>query len=808
MRTLNTYYQNKESYKRFLDENDLLDKKNLFIQLFSSNLDKDILQQTLDDILFFTPHAKLIGATTDGEIIDNIVSNDKIVVSLTTFEKSSLEVASTDIKNDSYECGVSLAKKLIKKDTKALFLFSDGLLTNGERFLNGVKSLSKDITIVGGMAGDGANFKQTYIISNDGVIPYGAVGVSISSKDLTIRTDYSFNWQEIGKTLTITKSVDNRVYEIDGQSAVDIYAKYLGVEIAASLPSVGIEFPLIITRNNVKIARAVLSKEDDNSLVFAGNLNVGDKVKFGYGNRPMVLSGSKEKSAQFINSGVESIFIYSCMARRRFLESAISLELTPLAEIAPTTGFFTYGEFFKAENCELLNQTMTITAMSENINARDRRFKNKLGKNYYLSANSPTHNALSHLVQETSLELQNANDNLEDLIESKTKELQEKIRELEDASQAKSDFLASMSHEIRTPLNAILGFVDILKCGEPDRGRQKQFNIIKNSGVSLLTIINDILDFSKIESGKMTLERRKFSTKKPFKEVLQLLYEKSVENGIELKISFDEFLPKFFIGDTVRIKQIVSNFLSNALKFTSSGGSIYVSLKFLEETQELMCSVKDTGIGIDEKNIQKLFKSFTQEDATTTRKFGGTGLGLSISRALVESMDGRIEVDSILGQGSTFKFYLPLLEIETCEDTDKIYLQKIDFNKKLNSKVLLVEDNKTNQMLVDIMLEDLGLDIVIAENGLEAVEMFKENEYDIILMDENMPKMSGLEATAIILELEESKSLKHTPIVALTANSLATDRAKFLDAGMDEFISKPIDRELLIRVLHRFLLKD
>jgi signal transduction histidine kinase/ActR/RegA family two-component response regulator len=808
MRTVNTYYQDKVSYELFLNENNLMQEENLFIQLFSSHLNKTIIQKIIDEILSYTPQAKLIGATSDGEIIDNIVSNDKIVVSVTAFEKSTLKVASNDSDIDSYECGVSIASKLIKEDTKVLFLFSDGLFTNGERFLNGVKSISKEIVIVGGMAGDSAVFDTTYIMSNDGVLSRGAVGVGISSKDLIVKTDYSFNWQEIGKSLTITKSVDNRVYEIDGQSAVDIYAKYLGADIASSLPAVGIEFPLIITRDNVKIARAVLSKEDDNSLIFAGDLKVGDKVKFGYGNRSMILDDSKEKANQFINKGIESIFIYSCMARRRFLESAISLELTPLAEIAPTTGFFTYGEFFKAKNCELLNQTMTITAMSENINSVDRKFKNSLHHDYYLTENSATHNALSHLVQETSLELQETNDNLENLVALKTEELQEKIRELEYASQAKSDFLASMSHEIRTPLNAILGFVDILKSGEEDRERQKQFSIIKNSGVSLLTIINDILDFSKIESGKMTLEERRFSTKKPFKEISQLLYEKSIENGIELKISFGDNLPKFFVGDTVRIKQVASNFLSNALKFTPSGGTVYLCLKFIEDTKELMFSVKDTGIGIDEKNLQKIFNSFTQEDTTTTRKFGGTGLGLSISRALIEAMDGRIEVESILNEGSTFSFYLPVLEAVSCEDVDKIYLEKINFDQKLNAKVLLVEDNKTNQMLVDIMLEDLGLEIEIAENGLEAVEMFKKEKYDIILMDENMPKMSGLEATGVILEMEEEEDLKHTPIVALTANALATDRARFLDAGMDEFVSKPIDRELLIRVLHRFLLRD
>lgn len=256
----------------------------------------------------------------------------------------------------------------------------------------------------------------------------------------------------------------------------------------------------------------------------------------------------------------------------------------------------------------------------------------------------------------------------------------------------------------------------------------------------------------------------------------------------------------------VRIKQISANFLSNAIKFTHTGGEILISLTFDTHKNELCFSVKDNGVGIDSKNLKKIFKAFTQEDSTTTRKFGGTGLGLSISSALIESMNGYIKVESELNQGSTFSFFLPKLEIENKKYNDDLPLKKIDLTIPLTGNVLLVEDNKTNQMLMNIILDDLSLDVDIAENGLEAVEMFKKNKYDLILMDENMPKMSGIEATEIILDFEEKNNLKHIPIIALTANALATDRARFLNAGMDEFISKPVDHNNFVRVLHKFLL--
>ena len=807
MRTKNIYFSDKENFKEFAQENNFLDEKSVMIQIFSSELDKNILNRVILDIQEVLPQAVMIGATTDGEILGSCVSTDKIVLSVSAFENATLRYAVEENSDNGFKCGENLAKKLVREDTKVLFLFSDGLGINGEFFLDGVSSVSKDLPIAGGMAGDATNFDTTYIFCNDKIIANGAVGIAIDAKKLHVNTSYSFFWQEIGKSLEITKAIDNRVYEIDGIKAVDIYARYLGMDVAESLPLTGIEFPLIINRNELKIARAVVGKEEDGSLIFAGNLEVGDIVYFGYGNSNMILRESVHTRDIFASFPVESVFIYSCMARRRFLEDAITAELEPLSTLAPTSGFFTYGEFFKDKRCELLNQTMTVITLSESDDHEKKAFDyNSLSSRFKES--SATHKALSHLIQETSLELKETNDNLERLVELKTAELQNKIKELEYASKVKSDFLANMSHEVRTPLNAILGFVDILKSTEKDKERQQRFSIIKNSGDTLLRVINDILDFSKIESGKMTLEKRKFATKKPFKEVGHLFYDRAKEAGITLKVHMSPELPRFFVGDIVRIKQVATNFLSNAIKFTPKGGSIDMFIEFSPKRQELTFRVKDTGIGINEKNLEKIFESFAQEDTTTTRMFGGTGLGLSISSALIDAMGGSISVKSVLKEGSEFSFCIPVIEAGNLELSKDNSIKKIDINRQLNAKVLLVEDNQTNQMLMDIVLNDIGIDVDLAQNGLEAVEMFKVKEYDLILMDENMPKMNGIEATKIILDIEKKEGLKHTPIIALTANALVTDREKFLNAGMDEFVSKPIDHEFFIRVLHSFLIDE
>ncbi|MDA7818202.1 ABC transporter substrate-binding protein [Sulfurimonas sp.] len=377
----------------------------------------------------------------------------------------------------------------------------------------------------------------------------------------------------------------------------------------------------------------------------------------------------------------------------------------------------------------------------------------------------------------------------------------ERTEELEIAMRAKSDFLANMSHEIRTPLNAIIGFVDILFKSESDTDKQQKLKIIKDSGYSLVTIINDILDFSKIENNKLMIEKIPYDISETFHSVVELFFSKAKESEVILELGIDEKLPKYTQGDPVRVKQVLSNLLSNAIKFTGKGKRIKVKVKYLDASNELYCEVKDQGIGIQSSQLNSIFESFVQENSTTTRKFGGTGLGLSISKALVELMDGEIGLISKVAEGSTFYFKLPLYEVdEDSIDIDEVRKEDLD---DMSGHILLVEDNKSNQMLMSLLLEELGLDSEIANDGLEAIAaMENENSYDLILMDENMPNMNGIEATKKIREMSRCKNI---PIIAVTANALKGDKEKFLAAGMSDYISKPIDAQKLENILRKYL---
>jgi len=387
-----------------------------------------------------------------------------------------------------------------------------------------------------------------------------------------------------------------------------------------------------------------------------------------------------------------------------------------------------------------------------------------------------------------------------DISRQRIQELSNKERDSAiEASNAKSEFLANMSHEIRTPLNAIMGFMALLKEEVQSKKSMEYIDIILDSSKSLRQIIEDILDFSKIESGKLNIEKKDFNTKKEFNIITHLFLARCLEKNITLSIELDKNLPEVINTDSLRIKQVIANLLSNAIKFTSEGKNIKVKIDYKDAL--LNISVNDEGKGIAEDKLEHIFELFSQEDSSTTRMYGGTGLGLTISSALVKLLGGELKVRSTIGVGSKFYFSIPVSIGKEIEEITDDFVDVITESKK----ILLVEDNLANQMFMKVILKKMNFNFEIANDGVEAVERYKQNRYDIILMDENMPNKNGIEATKDILNYERENNLTHTPIIALTANALKGDRERFLEAGMDEYITKPADKKKLAEVLKKFL---
>ncbi|WP_324172672.1 ATP-binding protein [Sulfurimonas sp.] len=535
---------------------------------------------------------------------------------------------------------------------------------------------------------------------------------------------------------------------------------------------------------------------------------------------------------------------------------------------------------------------------------------------------------ISNKIKEQTTSLKRLNSSLEDKVFTQTLELHKQIKTVTSARDeaikaqlVKDAFIANISHEIRTPLNAILGFVSILQKQIKEEKDLNYLNIINESGKSLLTIINDILDFSKLQSGQFKIETYSIQTIDEFSNAVMLFTSKAYEKHIIYTAFIDPNISENISIDAIRVKQILSNLLSNAMKFTPNYGEVKVSITI--KNSKLCISIQDSGIGISTKEQLKIFSPFEQADNSTTRNFGGTGLGLSISLNLAKLMDGDITLQSTKGEGSTFTLNLPiqvvqekskeltnrktfanlrfallsiseesksivslikkyllsfgainiieitkyqsdgydvlfftpeeeynaniidtkipavaLLKIDTIILDNSSYCKPLyapflpnnivqvlnqvgiknintpykkdlilDINetKQYKGNILVAEDNKTNQMLISLLLEDYGIKYKIVKDGMEAVKMFKNEKYNMVLMDENMPNLSGIEAMLEIKDYEKENSLDFTPIVALTASALDSDKERFLKAGMDGFIAKPIDTNILESELKKYL---
>ncbi|MGQ0829318.1 MAG: response regulator [Bacteroidota bacterium] len=378
-------------------------------------------------------------------------------------------------------------------------------------------------------------------------------------------------------------------------------------------------------------------------------------------------------------------------------------------------------------------------------------------------------------------------------------ELMKAKKQLEESMRVKEQFLANMSHEIRTPMNAIVGFTDLILKTQLSPDQKQYIDAVKTAGENLIVIINDVLDFSKIQSGKVVFEKINFRLSQIMSMVTELMLPKSIEKNIQLSTVIDKNIPDRLIGDPTRLNQVLLNLVGNAIKFTQRG-EVKTSVSLISENEEevkLQFSIKDTGIGIPKENFSSIFEEFRQAANDTTRKYGGSGLGLTIVKQLVEMQGGKIEVQSEVGRGSTFSFNLKFRKniIHSVEKENKAPKKS---NEPLveDLNVLLVEDNILNQVLAKKVLTNWNWNVEIAENGLIALEKLKERDFDIVLMDIQLPEMDGYDATRHIrTDFPEPKC--KVPIMAMTAHAMSGEEEKCRTAGMNGYISKPFDQNVL-----------
>jgi len=459
----------------------------------------------------------------------------------------------------------------------------------------------------------------------------------------------------------------------------------------------------------------------------------------------------------------------------------------------------------KARCLELEETNAQLTRINETLMDRVERDTDQKGSSFSLFQAAI---ALEAEVKERTAALSQAMDALE----KTNRELHASNEAALAASRTKSTFLATMSHELRTPMNGVLGMVEILMSTDLDASQRASAGLVRESALSLLTILNDILDFSKIEAGQLIAESTPFDLRRSVEKAMQLLQPQITSKGLVATLEWAPRMPTAVIGDPTRFAQIITNLVGNAAKFTAVGRiSVRASVREEDDSSVLAYfEVEDTGIGIREENLPRVFESFTQSDSSITRQFGGTGLGLAIVRRLCHLMGGDCGVRSEFGRGSCFWFTVRLVRDLTSTAPTPAGPRNSSYSASTAPgtlrplDVLIVEDNRVNQTVVRGLLNTLGCTCVIAENGVDAVRMLTApHGFDVVLMDCQMPEMDGLEATRRI-RAHENEHAGRVPIIALTANAMVGDREACINAGMDDFLSKPFQRQELVLLLDRW----
>lgn len=595
-------------------------EENILIQVFcgQNNLQ---FQKILNLLSTFLPKAFCIGATTDGEIYQNEVSTNTIIISISIFKETSIRVAFSE-DTDSYKRGATLAKKLITDNTKLLILFTDAINTNGEVFLNGVESIDKNILISGAMAADNAKFKDTYVSCGNKVFKNAAVGISLNSDTLLVQNDSRFNWSAIGIEHTITKVINNRVYEINNLKTIDFYKKYLGKEILDSLLLDAIAFPLLIKRNNNYIARAAVRIFKDGSFQFTGNLKEGEKVKFGFGNAEMILKNPIIPFEKNYNN-VETFFIYSCMARRRYVGDLINTENKAYSNIANTSGFFSYGEFYKQDGKnQLHNQCLTLVALSETknkdvINQDLKETDNQKTSSKY----TKTMQTLTHLIEESSKDYDEQSKHLEDeRINSQILLTSQKI------------FLHHAVHETNTPISVIMSNIELY---EMEHGKNKYLSTIE---VALKNIFNIYDDLSYlVKKDQVNYPKRDIDFIDYIRSRIDFFSLSAQQYGANI-IFESNFKTLTFNFNETKLQRIIDNNLTNAIKYTDENSNIYLVLKKEKENHILTFSSCSEYIQYPEK----VFKEYYREESTKE----GFGLGLSLVKRICDEENIGIRIDS------------------------------------------------------------------------------------------------------------------------------------------------------------------
>ena len=668
-------------------------------------------------------------------------------------------------------------------------------------------------------AGEDVDSKE-FIIADE-VLTDGFAAVIFSGENLKADAEYALGWKPIGRKLpfeigTNPLKGETVVTEIKSLPAVDIYREYLGVYPDEYFISNICEFPLVVERDGINMCMVPLECGKNGELYFMMTLHQGEALRFTFASHDEVLNASRESLDKLEAFQPEALFLTLCGNRVSFLKEDAHLEWDGFGKVVPDYALMHgAGElYYYNGKGGILNSAHLAIGLREG----ESRAEQKVYE----------HPTVESLRRGRTLSL---SDRMSTFLGKITSELVDTATQAQDANNAKSAFLSHMSHEIRTPINAILGMDEMILKESKEDNVIEYADSIHSAGNNLLGIVNDILDFSKIEAGRMSIVPAEYELITLIKDMYNVVRLRAEDKGLKVVLDIDPTIPSVLYGDSTRIKQVITNILTNAVKYTEEGTVTFIVKKLSDGTADDACelqkscpgedtpeksvrlrfSVKDTGIGIKPEDMERLFEEYARFDEKRNIKVEGTGLGMSITKELLELMGSRLNVESTYGEGSEFGFEImqgvagdePFGDIEGRLNKPVAKKKRMKFTAE-DARILVVDDTRVNLSIVTKLLKNTKIVVDTASSGAEALGLVQENKYDVIFLDHLMPEMDGPETLKKMSELENNKSAG-APVISLTSNAMSDAKEEYLKLGFKDYLSKPFKPEELEDILFYYI---
>jgi signal transduction histidine kinase len=649
MRIYTYRFVSSEDFALFVAQKELGLVSNIFIMCYSGIDDKATNQEILHSIKELLPQASIMGTTTDGEIFETEVMVHSFILSLTTFESTTLQIELFCAEEDSYNAGQKIAQEGIRLGAKVAIIVADGIVTDGDFLMNGVNSIAPSLVVAGGLAGDNGRYKESFVFCDTKIASKSIVVGYLIGEALEIYHTKSFNWAPMGPKFKVTRAEKNCIYTVDNISVLDLYRKYLGFALAQKLPQGGVEFPFVFYKEGHLIGRAPIRLNQDGSVVFAGNISEGETIQFGFGDIDAILADAREIITSLAEFGPEKVMIFSCMTRKNFLGEDAYSDFEGLSNIAPTTGFFTYGEFFHDSDCKcnfLLNETMTVLGLKETSGIANKSINHvkiipkikSLGKHRY----SETFNALLHIGEQTALELGALNSTLNDKIDEAIRRYQasEEVNIIQARSAIVGEMLSMIAHQWRQPLSVIGMVIGKIRISALNSKKENEeiladIDVIDHNLTYLSNTIDDFKNFFKPKANKEW-----FSASMICEQLQSLANPILKMNSIDLEIQLHDD-KKFFIHGNELVQvllSIVSNSKDAILGQGNKNGKITIVCEYKALKRVYRSSILDNGGSIAANMVKIMFDPYVSSKGIT-----GTGLGLYMAKTIIEKhFEGKI----------------------------------------------------------------------------------------------------------------------------------------------------------------------